>query len=223
MDTARQTLRRQLAKRQREKAELEQRVRGLEARYRQKVAPLKEKVLRLRVQRLREAAQAHVRSARLRNAYHDAQRAYDAFQEARAESSASERSAQAAFRRASTHCHPDRVPDDYRAEAEATFQALEGARQSGYTDAVHAIAQALDQWGFPSRTSGPAARGPQALGEAIAELEASIQQLRGTDAYQVLQETDDPEGVIESWMEDLRHRVRRLVHAGPSRAGPIRK
>ena len=211
VETEKQTLRRLLAERQREKAELERRVRGLEARYREEVAPLEEKVLRLWAERLRAAAQTRMQSARLRNAYHDAQRAYASVREARDESPASERDAKAAYRRASKHCHPDRVPESVRAEAAATFRVLESARESGYTTAVEAIAQALEDWGFPTRAQTSKARDVESLREAIGEIETAIQHLRGSDAYQVLETAGTVDAAIEAWTRDLRRRLRRLT------------
>ncbi len=190
---------------------LERRVRGLEARYREEVAPLKEKVLRLGMERLRAAAQARMRSARLRNAYHDAQRAYDSFREARAGAAPSESEAKAAFRKASKHCHPDRVPEAYRAEAEATFQALERAHASGYTEAVQATAQALEDWGFPTQSQAQASRDSESLRKAVEELDVSIRRLRGSEAHQVLEEVGTLDAAIESWIRSLRRRVRQLT------------
>lgn len=213
MSTAKHRLRKRLASRQQEKAELEQRVRGYQAQYRQEVAPLKEKVLRLQRDRLRAAAQAHMRNARLRNAYHDAQEAYDAFQEERGgPSSHPPEKIKAVYRRATKHCHPDRVPAPYRAEAEATFQALEAAYGASDGRAVSAIAEALDRWGFPSRasTEDGQRRSVETLSAAVASLEAAIQRLRGLDAYQDLQEAGSPEAAIEARKQHLAQQVHRL-------------
>lgn len=217
MDTRTTHLRRQLAERQREKAELEQRVRGLEARYEAEVAPLEEQMLRLRAERLRAAAQAQMQSARLRNAYHDAQRAYEAFHERRSDSAGAAQDAKAAYRRASKQCHPDRVPDAYRAEAEATFHALEGAHEAGHARAVAAIAAGLEQWGFPEGKEDEAARGPTALAEAIGDLEASIQSLRGAEAHQVLEEVGTTDAAIAGWTQAIRRQLRRLADEGARR------
>lgn len=223
MSTAKQTLRKRLAGRQQEKAELEQQVRGYQTRYREEVAPLKEQVLRLQRDRLRAAAQAHMRNARLRNAYHDAQQAYDAFQEAReGRRSYAPETIKALYRRATKHCHPDRVPAPYRAEAKATFQSLEAAYGAGDEPAVAAIANALEQWGFPRRTSagGDPGRSTEALSAAVASLEAAIQRLRSLDAYQDLQEAGDPEAAIEAQKHALVQQMRRLGRSdAPTRQG----
>ena len=108
-------LRRILARRLQDKAELEQQVRAVQSRLEAEVAPLQEEVLRLQMERLKAAAQARMRSARLRNAYHDAQEAYEAFRERRAAappaSASTKTDLKATYRRATKRCHPDAVPE----------------------------------------------------------------------------------------------------------------
>jgi TolA-binding protein len=103
------------------------------------------------------------------------------------------------------------VPEGVRAEAAAMFRALESARESGYTTAVEAIDQALEDWGFPSRAQTSEARGVESLRKAIRELETAIQHLRGSHAYQVLETTESVGAAIEAWTRDLRQRLRRLT------------
>jgi len=125
VDTDRQDLQRQLAQRQQEKAELERQLHALRRRYADEVAPLEEEVLRLRMEHLRRAAQRHMRSARHGNAYHDAQREYEAFRDDRPRPAPSaQEEPRARYREASKRCHPDVVPVDYREQAAATFRAL---------------------------------------------------------------------------------------------------
>ena len=78
MNPSRRDLRQRLACRQREEAELERQLEAVRRWYADEGAPLEEKVLRLRMGHLRRAAQRHMRSAKHRNAYHDAQREYEA-------------------------------------------------------------------------------------------------------------------------------------------------
>jgi len=184
---------------------MERQLHAVQHRYRDEVAPLKEKVLRLQMERLRRAAQRHMRSARHRNAYHDAQRAYETFQDERP---ASEPEApddlKRRYRAASKHCHPDAVPEAYRRQAAATFQALESAYQAGHARAVRAIADALEQWGFPALADADEARDVQALREAVSDLESAIDALRATDAYQTLAEAEDVEAALRARKEALR-------------------
>ena len=213
MDVERKTLRRRLAKRQREKAELERQFHAVRHQYQEEIAPLKEKVLRLQVQRLRRAAQRHMRSAQHRNAYHDAQRAYETFQERRPARGSSPDNVQGLYRRASKRCHPDVVPGLYREEAAATFQALETAYEADQVRAVKAIAEALDRWGFPREgepVNAERTYDPEHLRRAISNLESSIQEIRGTEAYRDLAEAGTLDALLRAQKEQLRDRLRNL-------------
>lgn len=215
MDVERETLRRRLARRQQQNAELERQLSAVQRQYEEKIAPLKEEVLRLQVERMRRAAQRHMHSARHRNAYHDAQRAYETFQENRRGSSPPPPgTVKAVYRRASKRCHPDVVPDAYREEASATFQALEAAYEAEHTRAVEAIADALEQWGFPrkNREADDVDRTTDLshLRRAISDLESSIQTIQGTDAYQDLAEAGDLDSLLRARKEQLRRHLRDL-------------
>jgi hypothetical protein len=214
-------LRRSLARRLQEKAELEQQVRAVQVQLRDEVAPLQEEVLRLQMERLKEAAQARMRSARLRNAYHDAQDAYEQFQERRAAEDRSpardvDENLKTTYRRATKLCHPDAVADPYHEEAAATFQALESAYAANQPAAVRAIAEALETWGFPqapgASTEHPASATEASLRRALADLEASIERLRSSDAYQTLSETDgaDVESIVGAQKSALQQRLMEL-------------
>ncbi len=214
------SLRRSLARRLQEKAELEQTVRAAQVQFEEEVAPLQEEALRLQMERLKEAAQARLRSARLRNAYHDAQEAYDAFQERRRQApSATARSApdlKAAYRQATKLCHPDAVADAYRDEAAATFRALESAFDAEHPTAVRAIADALETWGFPrAPTAPPESSLPDAeatLRRAVSALDASIERLCASEAYDTVAASgdNDPESALRGRKRRLRERLRQL-------------
>ncbi len=214
------SLRRSLARRLQEKAELEQTVRAAQSQFEEEVAPLQEEVLRLQMERLKEAAQARRRSARLRNAYHDAQEAYDAFRarrrQAPTETARSAPDLKAAYRRATKLCHPDAVADAYRDEAAATFRALESAFDAEHSAAVRAIADSLETWGFPrAPTASPESSLPDAeasLEQAVSALEASIERLRASETYDPVTETGDvdPESALGARKRRLRERLRQL-------------
>lgn len=207
-------LRHSLARHQQEKAELEQQVHALQEEYLSEVAPLEEEVLRIQKERLKQAAQAYMRSARLRNAYHDARRAYETFQERRASATSSDVEMKATYRRASKKCHPDAVPDSYREEAAATFQALESAYEANHRSAVRAIAEALDQWGFPEQPFAPAVDSAEAdarrLRRAVSSLESSIERLRASEAYQALRQEADIESVMAARKQDLLRTLQKM-------------
>lgn len=188
---------------------MERQVHAVQRRYEEEVAPLKEKVLRLQMERLRRAAQRNMRSARHRNAYHDAQRAYETFRDERPPPAdpAAPDDLKRRYRAASKRCHPDVVPEAYRAQAAATFQALESAYQAGHARAVRAIADALEQWGFPGiPATGEHAdeRGGPELRRAVSALETAIASLRERDAYQSLADAEDVDAALRAQKEGLR-------------------
>jgi hypothetical protein len=215
-----QDLRRSLARRLKEKAELEQQVRAVQSQFQNEIAPLQEEVLRLRMERLKEVAQARMRSARLRNAYHDAHDAYEEFRQQRAHdpdlAAASDEDLKATYRRATKLCHPDAVPDPYHEEAAATFQALESAYDADHPEAVRTIAEALDTWGFPRAPSAPAEQSASAakasLRRAVSDLDASIERLRTSDAYQTMTDSGDvdADAIVGARKRVLQQRLREL-------------
>ncbi|PSQ80147.1 MAG: hypothetical protein BRD41_05775 [Bacteroidetes bacterium QS_1_63_11] len=218
------TLRRSLARRLQERAELEQQVRAAQSQFEAEVVPLQEEVLRLQMERLKKAAQARMRSAKLRNAYHDAQNAYETFREQRSGSpqvrSASTENMKATYWRATKHCHPDIVADPYHEEAAATFQALESAYNADHSEAVEAIAEVLDTWGFPQAPDAPEQRyTTAALRRAVSTVEASIERLRTSEVYQALTEAGDVdlEAVVEAQKRALRERLAELRQKPRSR------
>lgn len=222
-----QTLRRALARRQQEKAELELQIRSLHAQFQSEIAPLEEEVLRLQMERLKEAAQTHRRSARLRNAYHDAQEAYESFRERRQSDAPSTISPdddlKATYRRALKQCHPDVVSDSYHEEAAATFRALESSYEAEHEEAVQAIADALDKWGFPrppsASTENPDAADRATLCRAVADLDASIERLRDSEIYQAVSESTDVDAasVVGVRKRALQRKLRELQQQKRSR------
>ena len=172
--------------------------------------------LRLQVERLRQSAQRNMRSARHRNAYHDAQRAYDSFQEEQlAFEEQSSDDLKGVYRQASKHCHPDVVPEAYREQAAATFQALEAAYEAGHSRAVHAIAEAPEKWGFPGRSASSCGEHEQAFGEvalrqAVSSLEASISALHRTEVYQAVADVEDLDALLVARKRELLRRLQAL-------------
>ena len=215
-------LRLTLARRLRQKAELEQQVREVQARFEDEVAPLQEEVLRLRKEQLKEAAQARMRSARLRNAYHDAQDAHASFRERRPDRTEKLDGAdvKALYRRATKLCHPDAVADSYREDATATFRALESAFDAGHPHAVQAIADALETWGFPQAPEAPPASSVQNaeahLRRAVSELDASIEDLQQAEVYEAVVAAEDVEveSLIDAQKRALLQRLRTLKRRG---------
>lgn len=210
----RDDLRQQLAQRQQEKAELERQLHALRRRYAEEVAPLEEEVLRRKMEHLRRTAQRHMRSATHRNAYHDAQREYEAFRQQRPRAAPAEpEEVRAQYRAASKRCHPDVVSGTYRSQAAAIFQALDSAYRAGHTQAVRAIAESLDRWGFPASESDETEVPIRELQRAVAKLEEAIATIRASEAYQAMGDGDDLEAVLRARTEALRRVLRELKTA----------
>lgn len=202
-------LRQMLARRQQENAELELEVGAFESQLWGELAPLHEEVLRRRMEQLKGAAQTHQRNARLRNAYHDARDAYEDFRSKGpdARECFSESGMKTAFRRASKECHPDAVPERYRTEAAATFRALESAYEGEHGPALRAIAESLDQWGFPGRRETPSV---DRIREAVESLGASIARLRDSDSHRLVSQAGDLDAAIDARKGELVQRLREL-------------
>ena len=216
VDANREDLRQRLARRQQERAELERQMHAVRRRYADEVAPLEEEVLRLKMEHLRRRAQRHMQSAKHRNAYHEAQREYEAFRDERPRTeSAGEDDLRARYRAASKRCHPDVVSAPHREQAAATFQALDAAYQAGHAEAVRAIADSLDQWGFPTAESedGEREEPVRALRRAVSNLQAAIESLRATDVYQAVAEEKDVDAVLRARKEGLRRVLQELKTA----------
>jgi hypothetical protein len=200
----------------------------VQSRLEAEVAPLQEEVLRLQMEHLKAAAQARMRSARLRNAYHDAQEAYEEFRERRAAAppapASTETDLKATYRRATKRCHPDAVPDAYREEAAATFRALESAYDADDGEAVCAIAADLDEWGFPRAPSDEGGgQDASALRRAVSRLGTEIDRLRASDAHQAVAEVvaeageADVEAVVQARKHALKEQMRALQHRRQAR------
>lgn len=214
-DWSAEELRRMLASRQREKAELELQVGSFESKVQEEIDPIQEQVLRVQMERLKEAAQSQMQNARLRNAYHDAQEAYERFAHRREDESraaSSEEALKSTYRRASKQCHPDAVPPRYEEDAAATFQALERAYEGEHRPAVEAIAESLEKWGFPSQREDRATdlNWTEKMRTAVASLQVSIDSLRSSDAYRAVRQASDLDAAIDAQKRQLARHLREL-------------
>lgn len=198
-------------------AELEQQLGEVQRRFQDEIAPLEEEVLRLQVEQRRRAAQRHMRSARHRNAYHDAQEAYEEFQASQPPSvSVSTDEMKALYRRACKRCHPDVVIDTFKTAASGTFQALEAAYDRGQARVVQTIADTLDRWGFPGSSQDPETQEERTTDEAhlrraVARLEDRIEERESTDLYRVLREAGgDIDALVQARKQHIREVLREI-------------
>lgn len=219
-------LREQVAERQHIRDEMARTLRRFRMRYRDELGPLVEKLLRLRRDRLQSKSHRRRRSTRARNAYREAQTDYERFRtlfdeteaevevESKAPATLTEDEQQrlkSAYRQASKRCHPDMVDPEQKEEAEEAFHELRTAYQQNDLERVESIAQHLEEGG----TTSPASSGNlqariEQMQDRLNELEAEIEQMRASDAYQVIGEVDDWDAYFEELRQQLKLQIRQF-------------
>jgi hypothetical protein len=80
---------------------------------------------------------------------------------------------------------------------------------------VRAIADSLDQWGFPTAASEDRDRGEtvRALRRAVSNLQSAIESLRATDVYQAVAEEKDVDAGLRARKDALRRVLQELKTA----------
>jgi vacuolar-type H+-ATPase subunit I/STV1 len=222
------TLEDELAQLEGEEAELQRIVHAFSARYRDELGPLVTKLLRLRKERAEQSFYAGRSDSQRRTARNQAEAQFKRFQSVLHETAGSrpqdlsdeeQSQLKATFRQASKQCHPDVVDPSMEEEARSYFNALREAYQQNDMERVKEIAQTLDDSGFAQRTPHATPRQSQLKAKVdrlrgrIASVEASIEELRMTEAYQTVSGTDDVDAYFEALKHTLRREIRRL-HRG---------
>lgn len=219
-------LREQIAERQQLRDEMARELRHFRMRYRDELGPLVEKLLRLRRDRLQNTSHRHRRSAQARNAYHEAQSDYerfrDLFEEAEGEvesdteapatlTDEEQQRLKSAYRRASKQCHPDMVDPEQKEEAERTFHELREAYQQNDLERVEAMAERLKEGGVASSesTANVQVRIEQ-MQDRLRELEAEIEQMCASDAYQAIAEVENLDAYFEELRQQLKLQIRQF-------------
>lgn len=218
----------ELAQLEEEEAELQRAMHAFSARYRHELGPLVTKLLRLRKEQAEQSLYAQRSDSQRRTARNQAEAQFERFQsvlddaaESRPDDLSEEEHSQlkATFRKASKQCHPDMVDPTMEDEARTYFNALREAYQQNDVDRVEEIAKTLEDSGFAQRTPDETPRQSQLEAQAerlrqrIAAVEASIAELRATEAYQTVARIDDVDAYFEALTRRLRHEIRRL-HRG---------
>ena len=219
-----------LAQREEEEAELQRAIHAFSTRYREELGPLVTKLLRLRKEQAEQSLYARRGDAQRRATRNKAEAQFERFQsildddaaESPPDDLSDEQQAQlkATFRKASKQCHPDMVDPAMEDEARTYFNALREAYQQNDVERVNKIAQTLDESGFaqraPDETPGRSQLDAKAerLRRRIASVEASIRELRATEAYEVVTRTDDADAYFDALKQRLRREIRRLHRGG---------
>jgi hypothetical protein len=220
----------ELAAREREEAELRKTLHAFNARYRDELGPLVSKLLRLRKERTERSLYARRSDHRRQSARSKAEAQFERFQSMLEDtedpppndlSDDEETRLKTIYRRASKQCHPDMVDPSVEDEARSYFNALQEAYQHNDVQRVKQIADTLKVSGFARRAdaspSSPAQHAARAerLRRRIASVEEALEEIRSSDAYQVITRTDDLEAYFEALKQKLRREIRRL-HRGRS-------
>lgn len=218
----------ELAVREREEAELRKALHTFNARYRDELGPLVSKLLRLRKERTEQSLYVRRTDRRRRSARDKAEAQFERFQSILDDteelsttdlSDDEETRLKTIYRRASKQCHPDMVDPSVEDEARTYFNALQEAYQQNDVQRVKQIADTLEESGFTRRAeaspSSAAQREARAerLRRRIASVEETLEEIRSSDAYQVITHTDDLDAYFEALKQKLRHEIRRL-HRG---------
>ena len=218
-----------------ERAELRRTIYCFNAQYRNELGPLVSTLLRLRKDRLEQSLYARRSDRQRRRAYNKAESQFDQFQSVLEEteeppsadvSEDEQVHLKATYRRASKLCHPDMVDAEAEEEARAYFNALREAYQQNDVARVEEIAETLEESGFAQRsTAAPDDRShlearAERLRRRIASVEESIDELRATEAHQVLRQTGDLDAYFDALKNRLRREIRQLRRgqAAPSRS-----
>ena len=218
-------LEQQLSDLEQEEAELQRTIHAFNARYRNELGPLVAKLLRLRKNQLEQSLYARRSDRQRRRAYHKAESQFEQFQsvledagEAPPEDLSDDEQSQlkATYRRASKLCHPDMVDASVEEEAREYFNALREAYQQNDLDQVEEIAETLEESGFNQQSAASvddrshlAARAER-LRRRIASVEETIDELRATEAHEVLTRTDDVDAYFDALKKRLRREIREL-------------
>lgn len=219
-------LRQRVAEHQQVRDELARQLRTFRVRYRRELGPLVEKLLQMRRKRMKDAAHTHQRSARVRNAYREAEADYERFrrlyEEAEEDTGGADASARSltddeqqrlksAYREASKKCHPDMVEASQKEEAERAFHALREAYQANDLEEVEGIARELTEGGIAEQASPHREEAlRKKLQTRLDELRSEINDMRASDAYQVLSEVSDVDRYFEQLRAALKAQVRRF-------------
>lgn len=209
-----------------EEAELQRRLRTFGARYRDELGPLVNELLRLRKERLEQSLYAKRSSRTRRAAFNEADAQFERFQqvieetgEAPADASLSDDEQErlkAAYRRASKLCHPDAVDPAMEDEARTYFNELREAYQENDLARVEEIAETLTASGFARPVDNAAAdrtrleARAERLRRQIDELEASLEAMRASKAYEAVQSVSDLDAYFDALKQRLRREIRRL-------------
>ena len=209
----------QVASLEDEKTEIEKLIYAFEVRHTLELGAL---ILQLLLLRKRLADEAARENPNHRAESDEAQRDYDDYRQSvpaalRVLTPDEQQTLKSKFRQASKLCHPDKVPDAQKVQAERVFQDLKAAYAANDLDRVEALLRDLEKGVFASRGETLTRRDQlqsthQALRHRRDELEATLQALKGSEAYQKIAQLTDWDAYFSNTKAQLEQQLNSLQY-----------
>lgn len=213
----------QVASLEDEKTEIEKLIHAFEVRHTLELGAL---ILQLLLLRKRLADEAARENPNQQAEADEAQRDYDDYRQSvpdvppaplRVLTSDEQQALKSKFRQASKLCHPDKVPDAQKAQAERVFQDLKTAYAANDLNRVEALLRDLERGVFASRGETLTRRDQlqsthQALRHRRDELEATLQVLKGSEAYQKIAQLTDWDAYFSNTKAQLEQQLNSLQY-----------
>jgi hypothetical protein len=202
-----------------ELTDIEKIICSFEVRYRQEVGELLARLLLQQREKARQEAEAEPQNETKQQAYKQAQQDYEQYQQHEATKKIRQitlnepdlQTLKSAYRQASKMCHPDLVADEYKAEAEQVFIALDLAYKEQDLPTVQRILANLQQGHFKSQAT---ATESEKLRHALVrlrrreeELLAQIFALKASKTYTLIQGIED----WNSYFADLKAKYEAML------------
>jgi hypothetical protein len=208
-----------------EKAEIEREIHEFNLRHEQELGPILEEILEIQAERKRKEAEQNPEDDQAQEEAEEAEEEYQQYSRAVEEAQEEERidlteeekeKLNKLHRQASKKCHPDMVEEDRQEEAEEVFVELQDAYERNDLDEVERIADRVETglaFGRRTQEIDEVEKLEAEVGrlrKRAEELEAEIEALRTSDAYQKLSEVEDLDEYFERQKNRLEDELERL-------------
>lgn len=197
-----------------EKASVERQIHQYEILYNKELGDLVEKVLEKRKEKLRKEVEKNPAKER---EYKEADREYHEFKEANEESKKNTQAnlnedeqieLKTKFRKACMLCHPDKVADEYKEEAQKIFIELREAYDNNNLKRVSEILEQLEKGIFKTGSESITEKEKllilfNNLKMRLEQLRKEVSELKQTEVYQIIAAAKD----FDSHFENLRQQL----------------
>ncbi|MCS3655151.1 DNA repair exonuclease SbcCD ATPase subunit [Salinibacter ruber] len=208
-----------------EKAEIEREIHEFNLRHEQELGPILKEILEIQAERKRRQAEENPKDEQAQTEADEAEEEYEQYSRAVKEAQEEERidlteeekeKLNKLHRQASKKCHPDMVEEDRQEEAEEVFVELQDAYERNDLEEVERIADRVETglaFGRRTQEIDEVEKLEAEVGrlrKRAEELEAEIEALRTSDAYQKLSEVEGLDEYFERRKERLEDELERL-------------